>query len=340
VDDDFYEDDSIIYRGMNSNSTATTSKADRKKNSKLAMIRASIRGMVEEKVDAAIALGEAIAYLHTRRVVHRDLKPDNIGFDPHGVLKVFDFDIARVAPPPTTTQHTAAYDPDETFRMTGRVGSPRYMSPECAKKEDYNLTTDVYSYGLLCHQILTLEKPYDDIHDDDHDEYVFHRHVRPHIPQALPVPTQQILFRSWAPILAFRPTCAKFCDLLKQDRTAIIQNGVPSSSSSGSTSSMAYVSSCTFASVSDCNVVAATTATVAVATADVNKKAKKNKNSNKKMNKKLLSSFRQLLLGSGSGDKKKPLDGKSLNGTGGVPIPKILSSPTLGRQNSSNALAA
>merc|ERR1711966_435243 len=99
-------------------------------------------------------------------------------------------------------------------------------------KEDYNLTTDVYSYGLLCHQILTLEKPYDDIHDDDHDEYVFHRHVRPHIPQALPVPTQHILFRSWAPILAFRPTCAKFCDLLKQDRTAIIQNGVPSSSSS------------------------------------------------------------------------------------------------------------
>merc|ERR1712086_389179 len=114
----------------------------------------------------------------------------------------------------------------------------------------------------------------------------------------------------------------KFCDLLKQDRTAIIQNGVPSS-----------------ASVSDCNVVAAT-ATAAVATAVVNKKAKKNKNSNKKMNKKLLSSFRQLLLGSGSGDKKKPLDGKSLNGTGGVPIPKILSSPTLGRQNSSNALAA
>merc|ERR1711865_120384 len=147
--------------------------------------------------------------------------------------------------------------------------------------------------------------------------------------------TQQMLFRSWAPILAFRPTCAKFCDLLKQDRTAIIQNGVPSSSS-GSTS-MAYVSSCTFASVSDCNVVAATAAT---ATAAVNKKAKKNKNSNKKMNKKLLSSFRQLLLGSGSGDKKNPLDGKSLNGTGGVPIPKILSSPTLGRQNSSNALAA
>merc|ERR1711865_684017 len=101
--------------------------------------------------------------------------------------------------------------------------------------------------------------------------------------------TQQMLFRSWAPILAFRPTCAKFCDLLKQDRTAIIQNGVPSSSS-GSTS-MAYVSSCTFASVSDCNVVAATTATAAVATAVVNKKAKKNKNSNKKMNKKLLSSF-------------------------------------------------
>merc|ERR1711907_865785 len=40
-------------------------------------------------------------------------------------------------------------------------------------EEPYNLKTDVYSYGLLFHQVLTMEKPFDDIDDEDHDSFVF-----------------------------------------------------------------------------------------------------------------------------------------------------------------------
>merc|ERR1712176_1568807 len=123
--------------------------------------------LLAERLDVAQQLADAIAYLHSQNVLHRDLKPDNIGFDANGDLKVFDFDIARVCP---TSEEPAASvssrrsgstnaKEEETFLMTQKVGSPRYMSPECARREPYNLKADVYSYAVLAHQILTLQKP-------------------------------------------------------------------------------------------------------------------------------------------------------------------------------------
>lgn len=54
--------------------------------------------------------------------MYRDLKPDNIGFDVRGDLKLFDFGLSRQLPPQRLT--------DGTYRMTGDTGSPRYMAPE------------------------------------------------------------------------------------------------------------------------------------------------------------------------------------------------------------------
>ena len=54
-------------------------------------------------------LSEAIKFMHSKKVLHRDLKPDNIGFDCDGVLKVFDFDVARIVPDSSV--------PDDTFML-------------------------------------------------------------------------------------------------------------------------------------------------------------------------------------------------------------------------------
>ena len=64
-------------------------------------------------------LMEAVTYLHSQDCIHRDLKPDNIGFDAQGVLKIFDFDVARVLPVTLKNNGNACY------HMTKRVGSPR-----------------------------------------------------------------------------------------------------------------------------------------------------------------------------------------------------------------------
>ena len=108
----------------------------------------------------------AISFLHSQRVIHRDLKPDNVGFDKMGNLKVFDFDVARVLP----TQANWGNNYDETFKMTRKVGSPRYMSPEVARGEYYNEKSDVYALALLAYEILSLKRPFGELSSDDASE--------------------------------------------------------------------------------------------------------------------------------------------------------------------------
>merc|ERR1712130_604634 len=135
------------------------------------------------------------------------------------------------------------------------------MSPECALGEPYNLKTDVYSYGLLFHQILTLEKPYDDLSEEDHDEFVFYDDVRPYVPDELPPQTKELLVHAWAPTISDRPTMSVVCEALREDRTDIVRFGSPSVASMSSSapppssSSMSYVASCSFSSLSDCYAV-------------------------------------------------------------------------------------
>lgn len=105
----------------------------------------------------------AISFLHSQRVIHRDLKPDNVGFDKTGRLKVFDFDVARVLP----NQANWGDYKNETFKMTKKVGSPRYMSPEVARGEHYNEKTDVYALGLLAYELLSLKRPFDSLTSSD-----------------------------------------------------------------------------------------------------------------------------------------------------------------------------
>eukprot|EP00537_Pseudo-nitzschia_pungens_P013812 CAMPEP_0172390236 /NCGR_PEP_ID=MMETSP1061-20121228/6919_1 /TAXON_ID=37318 /ORGANISM="Pseudo-nitzschia pungens, Strain cf. pungens" /LENGTH=951 /DNA_ID=CAMNT_0013120545 /DNA_START=293 /DNA_END=3148 /DNA_ORIENTATION=- len=108
------------------------------------------------RMNLLIDLCSAVAFLHSQKVLHRDLKPDNVGFDRTGTLKVFDFDVARVLPP-------HQQEPNQLFRLTKKVGSPRYMSPEVARGEPYNESADVYAIGLLAYEVLNLKRPFDKV---------------------------------------------------------------------------------------------------------------------------------------------------------------------------------
>ena len=107
------------------------------------------------RVELFLGVCDAVQYAHTRGVVHRDLKPDNVLVDGSGRPKVLDFGVARLVD--SETQVTLATG-------TGQLlGSVPYMSPEQAGggAGDVGVPSDLYSLGVMLFELLAGHLPYD-----------------------------------------------------------------------------------------------------------------------------------------------------------------------------------
>lgn len=91
---------------------------------------------------------EALAYAHDHNVVHRDIKPGNVMFDPDsGTLKITDFGIARIT--------------DSSKTKTGMVlGTPSYMSPEQLAGRKVDGRSDLFSLGVMLYQLASGRLPF------------------------------------------------------------------------------------------------------------------------------------------------------------------------------------
>ncbi len=84
------------------------------------------------------------------------------------------------------------------------------MSPECARGDPYNAKSDVYTVALLVHELFTLEKPYDDIPSELHDDMVFYSATRPPLQAKWPFLLKSTLQRAWNERISIRPTMSEF----------------------------------------------------------------------------------------------------------------------------------
>jgi len=281
---------------------------------------------LSDRASILLQLSDTVKYLHKHRILHRDLKPDNLGVtfidNPKDgskqkqyastlSLKIFDFDISRLVPEEpevvdlpvkkkkskrNSSGSVKSFDPemlnnnqsnrsgrsvspfrtsssltgdkqvrrkvkgkyrgkrpgskadatetdtktepavptevaidtestmesnrrDALFEMTAKMGSPRYMAPEIARGEPYNLRSEVYTVCLLVHEVLTLQKPYDELQPEDHSRLV-HFDLPGYRPPIFsdwkwPSELEEILHMGWGDI-SQRPSMKEVNSVLKR----------------------------------------------------------------------------------------------------------------------------
>ena len=104
---------------------------------------------VKEAVHFTTQILRALMHAHSKGIVHRDIKPQNIMLLPNGRIKVTDFGIARL----TTSQTSTITDK--------AIGSVHYIAPEQARGAATDARADLYSVGVILYEMLTGKLPFD-----------------------------------------------------------------------------------------------------------------------------------------------------------------------------------
>lgn len=164
-----------------------------------------------EKISLCDQLASVLQYLHSKGVVYRDLKPQNIGFceQQGGSLKLFDFGLCQELPSSIATSSGSSLsgngnesNPNEhkRFDLTGMVGTIRYMAPEVCLSQPYNRDCDIYSWSIVAWEIWNQTKPFSSFTPDLYKSLVCEQGYRPtHEPSEKSIPDnlKDLLKQAW-----------------------------------------------------------------------------------------------------------------------------------------------
>lgn len=103
---------------------------------------------VERVAQLVHACAKALHYAHSKGVIHRDIKPTNLLLNRRGKVKIGDFGIAKLAS-------------EDVTEILGTLGSPRYMSPEQILDHPLEVSTDLYSLGIVMYELLVGQPAFD-----------------------------------------------------------------------------------------------------------------------------------------------------------------------------------
>ncbi|OAY82700.1 Serine/threonine-protein kinase HT1 [Ananas comosus] len=150
-------------------------------------------------IQLALDLARGLSYLHSKKIVHRDVKTENMLLDKSRTVKIADFGVARVE----------ASNPHD---MTGETGTLGYMAPEVLNGSAYNRKCDVYSFGICLWEIYCCDMPYPDLSFSEITSAV---NLRPEIPRCCPSSLANVMKKCWDANPDKRPEMADVVALLE-----------------------------------------------------------------------------------------------------------------------------
>lgn len=153
-------------------------------------------------VELALDVSRGLAYLHSQKIAHRDVKTENMLLDTSRHVKIADFGVARVE----------ASNPKD---MTGDTGTPGYMAPEILDGKPYSKKCDVYSFGICLWEVYCCDMPYLTLSFADMTSAVVHQNLRPEIPKCCPHGLADIMRKCWDANPEKRPSMAEVVKMLE-----------------------------------------------------------------------------------------------------------------------------
>ncbi|KAL6637840.1 hypothetical protein ACP70R_025412 [Stipagrostis hirtigluma subsp. patula] len=166
-------------------------------------------------VQLALDLARGLSYLHAQRIVHRDVKAENMLLDRKRALKIADFGVARV--------EAGGGGGGE---MTGQTGTLGYMAPEVLEGRPYDHKCDVYSFGILLWETYCCAMAYPNYSLADISYHVVKLGIRPDIPRCCPRALAEIMARCWDRNPDYRPEMSEVVAMLEKIDTSSGKGGM------------------------------------------------------------------------------------------------------------------
>ncbi|KAH0792495.1 TKL family protein kinase [Histomonas meleagridis] len=156
-----------------------------------------------DKTKIAMCIAHGMSFLHSMKIIHRDLKSLNILLDSNCLPKVIDFGISR-------------FHNEQNELVTSTIGTPHWMAPEMFNSSHYDVKVDVYAFGIMLWEMLTEETPFEGMSAYQIMTAVCQNQKRPAIPSDAPEGLSNLIDACWEQSPTKRPT---FFDVFQEFAT-------------------------------------------------------------------------------------------------------------------------